>query len=138
MLAHRPAITFIALSLSMLSASALFVSSLSVVALPAYAQNEALVWTGGIGIDERAAAPAEGTKLVFFIEAGNFLADVQVNVKDESGRDIVDAVSKGPWMILKLAPGRYSVQATVAGETQGGTIDVTGNNQEFAYMFKAR
>lgn len=138
MLKHKPAIAFIALSLSLLSVSALFVSALAVVAVPAYAQNEALVWTGGIGTEERDAAPKEGTKLVFFVETGSFLSAVQVSVKDANGKELVNAVSKGPWMILKLEPGRYSVQATVAGQTQGGTIDVTGNNQEFSYMFKAQ
>lgn len=119
-----------------LAIAALIAVSLS--AIPAQAQSEALVWTGGVGLEERDAAPKEGTKLVFFVETGNFLANVQVVVKDASGKEVVNATSKGPWMILKLAPGRYSVNASVAGQTQGGTIEVTTGNQEFAYMFKAQ
>lgn len=112
--------------------------AISLAAIPAQAQNEALVWTGGIGTEERAAAPKDGTKLVFFVETGNFLSNVQVVVKDASGKEVVNATSKGPWMILKLAPGRYSVNAAVGGQAQGGTIEVTEGNQEFAYMFKSQ
>jgi hypothetical protein len=106
------------------------------VAAPA--QDGILAWTGGIGTEEREAAPKDGTKLVFFVESGSFLADVQVTVKDANGRELLNAVSKGPWMILNLEPGRYRVLATHDGQQQGGTIEVTGNNQEFAYMFKAQ
>ena len=106
--------------------------------VPAIAQDSAVVWTGGIGTEDRATAPKEGTKLVFFVESGSFLSNVQVSVKDSSGREVVNAVSTGPWMILKLEPGRYSVRATVDGQAQGGQIDVTGGSQEFAYMFKAQ
>lgn len=114
------------------------VITLLALALPAYAQNDIVVWSGGIGSEEREAAPASGTKLVFFVETGNFLANVQVVVKDASGKELVNETSKGPWMILNLAPGRYSVRATLGAQAQGGTIEVSGDSQEFAYMFKAQ
>lgn len=72
------------------------------------------------------------------IDGGNFLSNVQVSVKDASGREIVNAVSTGPWMILNLAPGTYRVRARAGEQAQGGTIEVTGKNQEFGYMFKAQ
>lgn len=116
---------------------ALAIAALLTLTTSAIAQDSAVIWTGGIGTEERAAAPKDGTKLVFFVETGNFLSNVQVVVKDANGREVVNAVSKGPWMILKLEPGRYSVRATVGDQAQGGAITVSGN-QEFAYMFKAQ
>lgn len=116
----------------------LVIATLLAFTSPAFAQNEALVWTGGIGIEERDGAPKDGTKLVFFVATGNFLSDVKVTVTDAAGKEIVNATSAGPWMILKLAPGSYDVSAEVAGQTQGGTIEVTEGNQEFAYMFRAQ
>lgn len=116
----------------------IFIASLLALSTPSLAQVDVVVWTGGIGVEERDSAPKEGTKLVFFVDAGNFLANVQVSVKDSGGREVVNALSKGPWMILNLAPGTYTVHASVGGQAQGGTIEVSGTRQEFAYMFKGQ
>ena len=117
---------------------ALILTVLIAFAVPATAQESAVVWTGGVGIDERESAPKEGTKLVFFVNTGNFLANVHVVVTDAAGHEVVNAISTGPWMILKLAPGSYRVRAEVGGQAQGGRIEVTDNSQQFAYMFKAQ
>lgn len=102
---------------------------------PAFAQDP-VIWNGGITLEERATAPTEGTKLVFFVKGGNFLSDVRVEIRDASRKVVVDTVTKGPWLILDLPQGRYSVRATTkGGEAQGGYIDVTGGRQEFGYMF---
>ena len=114
----------------------LAIAVLLTLSLPAVAQDDPVVWTGGIGIAERESAPKEGTKLVFFAEGGDFLSKVHVVIKDASGKEVVDAVSDGPWMILNLAPGSYSVHASVGDNAQGGRIEVSGGSQEFGYMFK--
>ena len=115
----------------------LVIAALLALSTPALAQDTAVVWTGGIGIEERESAPKDGTKLVFFVETGNFLSNVNVVIKDANGKEVVNAVTKGPWMIVKLEPGTYRVRATLGAQAQGGRIEVTGTNQEFAYMFKA-
>jgi len=117
----------------------LVIATLLALSAPAFAQDDVVVWSGGIGTEERDSAPKEGTKLVFFVESGNFLANVQVVVKDSGGHEVVNAVSKGPWMILNLPPGRYHVRASVGEQAQDGVIDVTdGGKKEFAYMFKTQ
>jgi hypothetical protein len=116
----------------------LILTAVLALTAPALAQENAVVWTGGIGVEERDSAPKDGTKLVFFVDSGNFLSNVQVVVKDAGGKEVVNAKSTGPWMILKLEPGTYRVRATVGEQAQGGRIEVTGGNQEFAYMFKAQ
>jgi hypothetical protein len=96
-----------------------------------------VVWSGGVGTDERESAPTTGTKLVFFVESGSFLSGVQVLIKNANGAEVVNTVSTGPWLILNLPSGRYQVTATRSeGNAQGGYIDVDGSNQEFAYMFR--
>ena len=103
----------------------------------ALAAQDVVIWNGGISQEDRESAPTDGTRLVFFVEGGSFLSDVQVVVKDGSGGTIVDTVTKGPWLILKLQPGRYSVLAKRDdGAAQGGYITVDGSNREYAYMFK--
>jgi hypothetical protein len=96
-----------------------------------------IVWNGGITSEERATAPTTGTKLVFFIESGSFLSDVKVRVKDMQGKVLVDTLSEGPWLILNLPAGQYSVRAEVDGSAQGGVITIEeGVSREFGYMFK--
>lgn len=102
------------------------------------AENRELVlWSGGISEEEREAAPAEGTKLVFFVKSGNYLADIKVSVKDQSGREIVNTVSTGPWLVLDLPDGNYSVVAQRSnGDIQSIRISVdSGGASEFGFVF---
>ena len=107
----------------------------SLFALDAQAQNY-VVYNGGVGVDERADAPSSGTKLVFFVKGGSYLANVKVTVKDQGGNTVVDTVTKGPWLILDLPEGKYRVRAEVDGQAQGGMLEVTGKSQKVGYMFK--
>ncbi|MCG8413371.1 MAG: hypothetical protein MI746_04035, partial [Pseudomonadales bacterium] len=51
---------------------------------PAFTQDT-VVWHGGISEEERALAPDSGTRLVFFVRAGNFLSDIAVNITNSAG-----------------------------------------------------
>jgi hypothetical protein len=104
-----------------------------VLAQTVNAQN-AVVWSGGIGVDERAAAPATGTKLVFTAKQGNFLANVHVTIKDAHGKVVVDTVSPGPWLILDLPAGSYHVRAEVDGKVQGMKMTV-GEKKQYIISF---
>lgn len=99
--------------------------------------RELVLWSGGISEGEREAAPAEGTKLVFFVKSGNYLADIKVSVKDQSGREIVNTVSTGPWLILDLVDGSYSVVAQRSnGDIQSIRISVDSSGaSEFGFVF---
>jgi hypothetical protein len=76
--------------------------------------------TGGIGTDEVAAlrkqAPAYSAMIEFVeVEAGSqrgdWTADVAVDVK--SGKQTVASINvSGPMLLLRLAPGRYTLEAT--------------------------
>lgn len=113
----------------------LFVTLLSFVSLAE--SQEFVLWSGGISEEERATAPDEGIKLVFFIRSGNFLADIKVSVKDQSGQELVNTVSTGPWLILALPDGSYSVVAERSnGAIQSLVISVDSNGaREFGFVF---
>jgi len=109
---------------------------LSLPVLPALAAQSPIIWTGGITLEEREAAPAGGTRLEFFVTGGHYLSSIQVVVTDDSGREIVNTTTTGPWLILDLAPGTYQVQAVRRnGDTQGGMISVSGDGGNYAFMF---
>ncbi len=98
--------------------------------------QEIILFNGGISSEERASAPTTGTKLVFFVRAGNFLSAVSVVVKNEAGQEVVNTVTKGPWLILNLPAGRYQVSASIdSGETLGLMIDFDGTAKEVGFMF---
>lgn len=106
------------------------------IALPLQAASSNILFNGGITLDEREAAPDNGTKLEFFVTSGKFLSRITVSVRDNSGRELVSTVTEGPWLILDLAPGTYTVQATRGnGDAQGGMIEVTGDGEKFSFMF---
>lgn len=85
--------------------------------------------SGGIGVGERLellAMHAEfNVHMTFAVKrAGNFIADVAVHVEDAAGREVLDAVSEGPWLYARLAPGRYRLRASYAGTSQTRTFQV--------------
>jgi hypothetical protein len=57
-------------------------------------------------------AREQGLSLGFAEASGSFLGAVQVNIRDHSGKEVVNTVVDGPWFFAPLPPGNYNVQAT--------------------------
>jgi hypothetical protein len=78
--------------------------------------------TGGISIEERQRMSEQSSgynlKLIFAENAGIYLADVKVAIKNDHGEQIGDVTSPGPWFFIQLPPGRYYVNATFEGSTK--------------------
>jgi len=81
--------------------------------------------TGGIGVDESTSLDAESRRwpltLVFGTAGGrmraDYLADVQVLVRDQRGSTALDVKADGPYLLARLAPGTYDVDAEYGGRT---------------------
>ena len=54
----------------------------------------------------------------------DFAADVNVLVRDAKGHTALKATSDGPFLPVKLAPGHYAVDATLAGKTLHEKVSV--------------
>ena len=85
--------------------------------------------SGGVGSDEALALRQELKNYplgLIFSEGkrGAYLADVHVTLKDEKGRVVLDTVSGGPIMLVKVAPGNYKVSAQVRGTTRQRDVSV--------------
>jgi hypothetical protein len=91
--------------------------------------------SGGVGEDsaERISALSKdfNLKLLFAQKDGHFLADVAVTISDAQGKKVLEAVSEGPWLLARLAPGQYQVTAAFDGEsfTRATTIPATGQRE---------
>ncbi len=77
--------------------------------------------SGGVSLNARdnmrAQVPPHNVKMVFALNTGNYVSDVRVQVKDRSGKVVLDDVSNGPWLYAQLPAGSYSASATYNGHT---------------------
>ena len=94
---------------------------------------------GGVGLNARAmlsneARPDHNVKMVFSLNTGNYLADVGVQVKDRSGRTVIDGVSEGPWLYAKLPPGTYTATATYNGQSVSKQFSTGRSGQRTAHF----
>mgnify|MGYP001548248900 CR=1 FL=1 len=54
----------------------------------------------------------------------DFAANVNVIVRDAKGKTALQTESTGPFLLARLAPGRYAVDATFAGKTLHESVTV--------------
>lgn len=83
--------------------------------------------TGGFGYDERqemaAMAKAFNVKAVFSAQSGDYLADVVVTITKVSGAVVMKLPGAGPWLFVKLPPGKYAINAVYEGKEKNQVID---------------
>ena len=75
--------------------------------------------SGGVSVNARdnmrAQTPPHNLKMVFALNTGNYVSDVQVKVTDKSGKVVLQDVSNGPWLFATLPAGSYTATATYNG-----------------------
>jgi hypothetical protein len=99
---------------------------------PIHMANGIEYMSGGISSDEAAlmqtVAPRWPATFEFAIKDGtrsDFAADVAITVRDAAGRALLSQVNaEGPFMVARLEPGRYEVEATLAGRTLKQTVEI--------------
>jgi hypothetical protein len=88
--------------------------------------------SGGVGDDERQQIeklfPDYPLQLLFASKGtpNEYLADVKVQIKDQAGKPVLDAVSQGPFFLLKMPAGRYAISASYEGVVKQQSVQVTG------------
>lgn len=84
--------------------------------------------SGGIGSDEtaaiKAASPNYSLTLQFSSTTGAFLAAVVVQITDAGGNVVLDTTSEGPYLLVNLEPGRYTVDAMLDGISRGTEVTI--------------
>ncbi len=99
--------------------------------------------TGGVGQDEREALEAMAAdfslKLRFALKGGSYIADVQVRIEDEEGKALLESAADGPWFLVDLEPGKYTVRASDPNEKLQRDVQVReGSQAELIFHFKDR
>lgn len=138
----RPAAAAILCSAGLLGA----LSAHAITNPPIYMSNDVEYMSGGIGKDQAAfmetVSPRWAATFEFATKdrkGADFAADVHVTVRDHSGKALLDnVVSAGPFMVARLEPGDYEVEAQLGGQTLKQTIHViAGVDTKDTFLFPA-
>lgn len=101
--------------------------------------------SGGIGLDESQAIKAEAARWPLLITMAQrsqgrseWVADVELQIRDESQALLLAFQSDGPLALIRLAPGKYTVNARYNGMEQQRAVQVaTGVSQKITLTWKA-
>lgn len=119
---------------------------LALAAAGAFAQSQVTLQQGQSGqvswvaggtrtaeIDALAAQEkGHSLKLILTLTAGNYLAGVDVKVRDAKGTVVLDQADTGPVLLAKLPPGAYTVTAISEGRQQVRKVQIgTGMRTEY-------
>jgi len=99
--------------------------------------------SGGVGSDQSAAMKDEMHNYPLVLEfagktnAGNdYLADIPVQISDAHGIVLLDANARGPFMLVSLPDGRYTVTARYKGMQQRRVVNVaTGVHEHETFIW---
>ena len=94
---------------------------------------------GGIGADELARMTAESPAHSLSIRlatriTGAYLADVVVQITDSAGQRVFKGRLDGPWLLISLPPGRYSITAVNDGEVERAEVVVPAHGHRSVIM----
>lgn len=114
------------------------VSGAALAADAALATKQPFV-NGGITSDEADVMRQEATHYPLEITlarkgevqgSNDFVADAQLRVIDSAGRVVVDRSDAGPIFLADLPAGTYTIEATLAGQTKTGRVQVSSGRHE--------
>jgi len=97
--------------------------------------------SGGIGQGEIARLDAQRDRHSLWVitaakVSGAYLADVQVKIRDRSGKLVFDQKLDGPWLLVDLPQGRFEVEASFGGQTLRKTTSIgPGDRHQMVFYF---
>ena len=100
-------------------------------ALQQQTQGDVTFVSGGVGLDEidamKALKPNYNLHLLFAVNSGEYLSDIEVAIFDKKGNAYMQAMSLGPFMLVNLKPGSYYVKAQLDGRAISKRVTITGH-----------
>jgi hypothetical protein len=87
--------------------------------------------SGGIGLEsrERLRAKQDSYNLMVLLAQsdGHYLGGADITISDRSGKSLLITQVKGPWLLVKLPPGDYTVDAKARNAVQRARVVVAEN-----------
>ena len=82
--------------------------------------------TGGVTIDERAEMMAKRKDFTLLIKvaakSSKYVGGTDVKITDQGGSNVFECTTDGPWLLVDLPVGRYSIGVTGVGIAQSQKI----------------
>jgi hypothetical protein len=129
------AIVFLGFLLAVLSAA-------DALALTEGKTAQGLVYvSGGIALGERDALDAQRANYSLWVatavkKTGSYLADVRIRISDAADKTVLDTKLDGPWLLVNLALGRYTVEASFRDQIQRKITTMHGGDRhEMLFYF---
>lgn len=96
--------------------------------------------TGGVGAEERELLAKRRNEFNLWIttaarQSGAYLAAVRVTVRDAAKRPVLDIALDGPLLLVRLAPGQYTVEASVERQTQQKAVSIAPQGHREVYFY---
>lgn len=100
--------------------------------------------SGGVGEDEALAMVVESKQWPLMLELsqlengrGVWIFGAQIKITNDQKKVIFDAISEGPYILINLEPGTYSIEATYQGVVQKQSVAAkVGQNQKLSIFWK--
>ena len=98
--------------------------------------------SGGVGKDEADAMKRAASRYSLALEfsqrgqgaQGDFVADVNLTIEDKAGNTVLQTQSAGPFVLINMPDGKYTVKAEENGKTQVRRVTVAGGKSEHISM----
>jgi hypothetical protein len=104
---------------------------------PELTQGNVTYMTGGIGHDEAAAMRKEEREFPLSLEfvkraksTNEYVAGVDVTIKDPQGNTDLHALADGPMLLARLPDGKYKVSAELDGKTRTRDVVIAKHKPE--------
>jgi hypothetical protein len=98
--------------------------------------------SGGVALGERAMLDRKRADFSLWVatavkKTGSYLSDVLIRISDPGGKTVLDARLDGPWLLMNLKPGRYTVEARFRDQMQRKTTTINnkGDHREMLFYF---
>lgn len=100
--------------------------------------------SGGIGVGEAAAIQAQARNWPLTLEfavrdhaKSNYAANVNVVVRNAKGDTVLKTTAQGPFLLARLSPGQYMIQASLDGKTLQQKVTVGHQPARHLFLWPA-
>ena len=89
--------------------------------------------TGGVGADERAELKGQfkeyTCRIVLANKKGEYLYRAEVSIRDSENKEVLKTKMCGPWLLVNLAEGKYTIAVCHKGATQTLSVAIQEEKQ---------
>ena len=100
-----------------------------VIALSPASRADVPYLSGGIGVDERQELLDKekdyNLKIITAEASGDYVGDVRVVIESVGKGRVLEATMEGPILLARLAPGTYTIRATLDGKTLTKSVTIS-------------